>query len=467
MSTEHEYNTLHANPSFLKALGKRVLSEANDLKRTPEALSDDLGYEFATVQSVINGDAEPDVARALLLHMCEAYPISLADIWLEPDDTQQGVKIMRASVSRSTSRTFSRRNRSGGKSDYYEYRDTAMSSIANFKPEWIKQIRVIQDSLPDNPDVIYNNGHLMHQCTFFIGEVNFYWEIDGVKHCAEMNTGDSNYITPFVPHSFASRNPDELGLIIAVTFGVDVRKALNEFANINADDITLLSDNLSSAAVAYKSRLNRYLNSESLSLAELIERLMQTGMDKDIAEQATNGDSLPSPEHFQTIASALNVRPEDLFISPMNNQEAVIVKFAKQTESRPYPNSNNPACHLTELARTPGLPGLRGFNINVLSTVDESEAGFCHHLHEYIYNYGDAPVQIYWGNDQQDVLHPGDSAYVRPMVQHRFSCRDRADSAQLIVVRIPGALNDSVINEFSRYPQDRRNRVLEETVKWF
>ena len=66
----------------------------------------------------------------------------------------------------------------------------------------------------------------MHQTTFFIGPVNFYWETGGKRYCAEMNTGDSNYITPFVPHSFASRDPEQPGLIIAVTFSGLVGRAL-------------------------------------------------------------------------------------------------------------------------------------------------------------------------------------------------------------------------------------------------
>ena len=43
-----------------------------------------------------------------------------------------------------------------------------------------------------------------------------------------MNTGDSNYITPFYPHSFANRDNTEDAIIIAVTFGGEVRRAQKE-----------------------------------------------------------------------------------------------------------------------------------------------------------------------------------------------------------------------------------------------
>ena len=40
----------------------------------------------------------------------------------------------------------------------------------------------------------------------FIGDVNFYYiGENGEKKVGVMNIGDSNYITPFTPHSFATR----------------------------------------------------------------------------------------------------------------------------------------------------------------------------------------------------------------------------------------------------------------------
>ena len=45
------------------------------------------------------------------------------------------------------------------------------------RPEWIKELRVVKDDDPLNPDVQFNNGHLMMQTTLFIGPVNFYYEV--------------------------------------------------------------------------------------------------------------------------------------------------------------------------------------------------------------------------------------------------------------------------------------------------
>jgi hypothetical protein len=118
---------------------------------------------------------------------------------------------------------------------YYAYRDSAMSRLGPFRPEWIEELRVVSDPDPENPDVGYNNGHLMMQTTFFIGPVNFYYELRGKKYCFEANTGDSNFISPFVKHSFTSRDPDQQALIIAVTYGGAVRKALGDFARMGGE----------------------------------------------------------------------------------------------------------------------------------------------------------------------------------------------------------------------------------------
>ena len=39
-------------------------------------------------------------------------------------------------------------------------------------------------------------------------EVNFYFIEAGVKKVEVMNTGDSMYISPYIPHSFATRKND-------------------------------------------------------------------------------------------------------------------------------------------------------------------------------------------------------------------------------------------------------------------
>ena len=123
---------------------------------------------------------------------------------------------MTATESKDSSRIMDRADK-----PYYEYRDTAMSSVAPFRPEWIMELCVVNDNDPNNKSVQWNNGHFMHQFTYFIGEVNFYYmSPTGEKKVGLMNTGDSVYITPFVPHTFATRKgASKNGLILALTYG--------------------------------------------------------------------------------------------------------------------------------------------------------------------------------------------------------------------------------------------------------
>ena len=45
-------------------------------------------------------------------------------------------------------------------SDYYEYRDTVLTTVTTFRPEWIKQLCFVDDNSPDNAKVQWNNGIL-------------------------------------------------------------------------------------------------------------------------------------------------------------------------------------------------------------------------------------------------------------------------------------------------------------------
>jgi len=154
------------------------------------------------------------------------------------DDTEDGVIIFTAKQRESTIRTFER-GPGGQKAPFYDYADTAMSKTSSFRPEWIVERYFHSGEDPDTPDWAFNKGHFEYQMTYFIGPVNFHWiDKDGKKHVRKMNTGDTNYITPFVPHTFTTRKEGE-GLILAVTYGGSVasedfqteikKKEMNEY----------------------------------------------------------------------------------------------------------------------------------------------------------------------------------------------------------------------------------------------
>lgn len=456
-----------ADKAYAKRLGSRIFSEANDLKRTPDALASELGCDIDEVRRIIDGEADIDASKALLMRMTEVYPVSLSSLWLEPDDTDQGVVIMTSADSAASGRIFDRKDRDGALSAYYEYRDTAMSRLAPYRPEWILELRHVGDSDPNNPDVAFNHGHLMHQLTFFIGEVNFYWITDGQRHCREMNTGDSALITPFVPHSFTSRNPDseKRGLIVAVTYGGAVRQAAASLSHLTIEQMDASAGDMRDMGRTFKARIERYRNNESLSVSALAQRLADSGIPTDRAEALAAAEALPNAEELPLLGAALAIKPGDLWVVTMSGDDEVAITHLADSPTRPFPDTNAPFCELSELARTPHQSGQRSFNVGMLGCdADTSQAGFQHQLHEYLYNYGDQDIELLWAKGRRAVLAPGDSAYIRPMVEHWLQ---GPAGANLAMSRISGELVDDVFDEFATFATEGRSRALAETKRWF
>jgi len=321
----------------------------------------------------------------------------------------------------------------------------------------------VGDADPANPDVAYNHGHLLHQGTFFLGPVNFYWQVNGERHCAELDTGDSNYITPFVPHSFASRDPENLGVIIAVTYGGEVRRSLSDFGWLDAEQADLLVADPRKPDDALVRLIARHAASESLTKTGLIERLTDFGVERARAGALVSTGGATG-EELGSLASALNVRPVDMTVSPLERNEEVVVERRSASPTRRYPNDDTPAYELTDLARVKHQPGLKGFDFSVLG---DANGDLQHSLHEYVYNYGQTPVNLEWGDAHSLSLMPGDSAYIRPMIRHRFFALEGAEPGHLVVMRVPGGLSGSTLSEFSTFVPEGRGRVIAETKRWF
>ena len=185
----------------------------NDLKRRPEDAARDLKISNKKLLQILNNKTKTDFD--IIEKATKIWPVNYGDFFSFEDDTKNDFKIMRASISDKSSRIMSR-----GKKPYYLYKDTVMSKLSPFKPELITELQIVSDNNSNNIDVKFNNGHFLHQFTYFIGPVNFYYMLNGKKKVAVMNTGDSMYITPFVPHTFATRtNAKSNGLILALTYG--------------------------------------------------------------------------------------------------------------------------------------------------------------------------------------------------------------------------------------------------------
>ena len=154
-----------------------------------------------------------NIDEKFVIKATKVWPIKVVDLINPFYETSSNFSIMRMTESIKSKRVMQR----GGK-DYYEYRDTAMDKNAPFRPEWIREICYVSNNSPKNNKLKWNNGHLLHQFTYFVGKVNFYYMDGKKKRVAIMNTGDTMYIPPYIPHTFASRKIACNGFIIAITF---------------------------------------------------------------------------------------------------------------------------------------------------------------------------------------------------------------------------------------------------------
>ncbi|CAK9005662.1 Methylphosphonate synthase, partial [Durusdinium trenchii] len=328
---------------------------------------------------------------------------------------------------------------------------------------------------PLDPDIQMNNGHLMMQTTLFIGPVDFYWkDRHGKVHRREMNTGDSNYISPFVPHSFTARKDAPEAIIIAVTYGGAVRRAFTELSRVGAAQVARLAGDWRDPTEARKCLLKclglkpkeegfgiycsgtifeelRRLAAECLSFQDLAPKLAAQNIPAGRVEELLEGHEASEAE-LEALALVLHVRKADLLVSPLQDEEEVVVTFAADScaEAR-----RSESYVLAPLARTRHQPDLKTFDLEVLEGARPGHCLGCG-LHSFIYHFGSEPVQLTWGAGSSQILRPGDSAYVAPMVEHRFSVIPQAQQVHgtknqngaacgvgrhLLLVRIPGQLS--------------------------
>ena len=439
----------------LVRFGNYFLGILNDLKRRPVDAAEELNISLEEIMDIIEG--RKAISSEIITRATKIWAISFRDFYLIQDDCPNGVKIMRAEESAKSSRIMER-----GGLPYYEYRDTAMSSVSLFRPEWIEELCVVDDNDPNNTAVQWNNGHFQHQVTYFIGDVNFYYiGENGEKKVAIMNTGDSNSQTPFRPHSFATRkNAKKNGLILALTYG-------NQLAADAQQELSAIGEELgmpywldfTSRKKAFGALLNFHRKCASLSFEEITKR---TGIAKQKLIQFEDGLEIPSHETIITLAKSMNVNSRDL-LPPDTIEDKMIIQHHSESPSWYYPESTK-AYKIVELSHSRNLPFSKAFEFSILKNNDD-EFDLQVGLHQYIYNVGDENVQLNWqikNSVKHDQLKPGDSAYIKPNVIHNFR-----GGGRLMVLRIAGRIAGDAQRELSHLEQHDANRVISETSMWF
>jgi len=440
----------------LKRSGYNFLGLINDIKRRPEDAASELGVDIEEINSIIEGRKE--ISYELIEKAIAKWPLNPRDFFLINDDCPTGVKIMRADQSTNSSRIMDR-----GGSPYYEYRDTAMSSVSLFRPEWIEELCYVDDNGPENPKIQWNNGHFMHQFTYFIGDVNYYYiGEDKQKKVFVTKTGDSVYGTPFRPHSFTTRTGAEKnGLILALTYG-------NKIAADTQQELSAIGPELGiqyhldfeTIEKAFSSLLKFNIDASSVTIDELSKR---TGIEQSKINEFLNGDtSVPDYSIIENLAKALSINTREL-IPPDIIEDKVLPKKYDDCKRWFYPQDSK-AYEMIELSQSRNLPFSKCLEVHVREDSNDLldlKVG----LHQWVYNIGQSSIRFNWKlgeNVHQEEIFSNDSIYIKPFVEHSMR-----GSGKLMVLRIGGRMAGDAQREFSNLSKDDAHRAINETQMWF
>ena len=320
----------------------------------------------------------------------------------------------------------------------------------------------MNDNDPNNKSVQWNNGHFMHQFTYFVGNVNFYYiDDDGKKQTAVMKTGDSMYITPFVPHTFATRKgAKKNGLILALTYGDKlVGEVKQELASLSTELASQFSLDFSTKRNASASLIRFHRRISSLTINEVSRR---TKISIEDIRKLESGNCLPSEKEITLLANALNINTREL--TPNDKEEKkVIIKSYEKCERWYYPEESK-TYEFTALASTSSLPFSKAFEIKVQNSSNpdyDLKAG----LHQFIYNVGDSELFLNWELDDKkydELIKPGDSVYIKPFIKHNFR-----GNGNLVALRIGGKIPGDSQRELSILGNRNVSRAISETRLWF
>ncbi len=458
------------DPSFAKRQGGLLLRVAGDIKRNPEFLASELNLPLPMVKSILAGEAPQDKANMLIEKMVSTYPVSRLALEVVRDDTDEGVIVKHVEESKTTSRVFQRKDKDGNLTPYYEYRDAAMSDLGPFRPEWIKELRKVTSEDGNDPDIAYNTGHFMHQLTLYVGPVNLHWKDDSGSHTLFMNTGDSNYGTPYVPHSFTTRDTSKEAYIMAVTFSGKLGPAVQqELSLLPPEEVNHALLGLSTKKEAFGNLL-RIKTQDSFMTTDVLCKL--TGFDKYKIQNFLTGKALPSTEELETLACALGMNARDLYPPTPVKQKEVVVERADSNTKWAYPSEQESHYEIRRLAGSTKMAEAKAFSLSPTKTGDVTDKiglDIVSPMHTFGYNYGNEPVVLYWQGAQgikKALIEPGASFYIKPLTTHAIRQADAA-TTELMVVRIGGTLSGDSYFELSSLPRDQMERLLRETGLWY
>ena len=420
----------------------------NDLKRRPEDAAKDLKISKKRIIKFLQNKNLNDFD--VIKKASKVWPINYGDFFSFEDDTKNDYKIMRSNSSNKSSRIMSR-----GGNPYYLYKDTVMSKLSPFKPELITELQIVNNNKANNSEVKFNNGHFLHQFTYFIGPVNFYYILNGKKKVAIMNTGDSMYISPYIKHSFTTRKNanKELGKILAITYSDKLdNETLNESSSIGFNLVKKYKIKINTEYDSFWSNLMKFLNNSSISI-----KFLEKNINHNL-QRIKSKKKIPKIIIIKKIAKFLNLNLRDL-LPPHNPTD---VKVQKYTNNRMwfYPNKIRKDYKIIELTNVSELPYSKGFEITILKN-DKKNSILEVPTHQYIYNVSDETIELNL-DGVKEKLNKNDSIYIKPNKKHKFISKGK-----ILVLRLGGRLSGDSIYQLSKLSEESLKKTLNDNKSWF
>lgn len=448
ISSSRMQDAVRASLDSQTKLGVLLRTALNDLKRTPEIVGKELGIPVTMIDAVVHGqDFDRDHAWKIINLITDFYAVDKKHLSLNIDSSNGGVWHCTRQQSIDSARIFDRCNADGVSVPYYRYMDTAMASVAPFKPELIEMLVQVGDNDAMNTNVVMNKGHLLAQMTFFIGPVNFYCTIRGKRQCVAMNTGDSCIITPFVPHSFTTRDSSQYSAIIAVTFSTRVRDALPDLVLQNTQKLLAAAGDARDPGACRELRIRRAAELRGMSMQD-VERLLSA--DHRQAEQ----DAI--------LSRCLNVPQALLTVQEVKVDQEVQYAFSSKS-----PGDGQGRNERKPLASAMHMPDCGGFEWYVKER-DTMQSQFFN----YFYNHGKIPVSVEIEEDgviQERVFAPGDSFVLKPFVDIKVApdLHNSTETAKIVVVKVAGCVGVHALNEISTFAAEGRDNMSSNVTKWW
>ena len=267
-----------------------------------------------------------------------------------------------------------------------------------------------------------------------------------------MTTGDSMYISPYVPHTFTTRKNKEniLGSILALTYTDKIDgETVNELSAIGHNLVKKYKIDTTNKFKGFYENLIYHLNAASLPIEVLNKKI----------RFKINKKKLPNFQKILKIAKCLKINLRDLL--PPIKSEAVKMKKYQENRYWYYPSEKNKIYKFLELTSLPELPLSKAYELHILTGSNHGQ-NLVVPCHQYIFNIGSSNCKINIERKFVENLSPGDSIYLKPNLSHKFT-----NKSKLLVLRIGGKVSGDVLYQMSMISEKNTKRLVSDNLPWF